>query len=178
MAKAVKLACGSCVTRWMPKRRHAASRVRAAPAGRWRPPHRCASRRRTSGACGRGRPGEVMPFTSASARSEWLLGVGVRSERAQDSFHRPLLRSPLCGLSPWFAPVCDVDGGGGLHFGLVRRALCIFAPRSTPNELGLVAITLLSEGRVAAWPLAVAAEERHHAIHHCLGSRAANSCAS
>jgi hypothetical protein len=75
----------------------------------------------------------------------------------------------FAGLSPWFAPV----RGGGLHFGLVRRALCIFAPRSTPNELPLIAVTLFSQGRVAAWPLAVAAEDRQHAIHHCLGSRAA-----
>jgi hypothetical protein len=76
----------------------------------------------------------------------------------------------FAGLSPWFAPV---RGGGGLHFGLVRRALCIFAPRSTPNKLHLTAVTLFSQGRVAAWPLAVAAEDRQHAIHHCLGSRAA-----
>jgi hypothetical protein len=76
------------------------------------------------------------------------------------------------GLSPWFAPVRG-GGGGGLHFGLVRRALCIFAPRSTPNTLLLTAVTLFSQGRVAAWPLAVAAVERQHAIPHCLGSRAA-----
>jgi hypothetical protein len=74
-------------------------------------------------------------------------------------------------LSPWFAPVRG--GGGGVYFGLVLRALCIFAPRSTPNELGLIAVTLFSEGHVAVWPLAVAAEERQHAVHHCLGSRAA-----
>jgi hypothetical protein len=83
----------------------------------------------------------------------------------------------FAGLSPWFAPVCrggdGAGGGGGLHFKLVRRALFIFAPRSTPNELLLTAVTLFSQGRVAAWPLAVAAEERQHAIHHCLGSRAA-----
>jgi hypothetical protein len=77
----------------------------------------------------------------------------------------------VAGLSPCFAPVRSC-GGGGVYFGLVRRALCIFAPRSTPNELGLIAVTLFSEGRVAVWPLAVAAEERQHAIHHCLGSRA------
>jgi hypothetical protein len=77
------------------------------------------------------------------------------------------------GLSPWFAPVCG--GGGGVYCGLVRHALCIFEPRSTPNELGLIAVTLFSEGRVAVWPLAVAAEERQHAIHRCLGSRAATS---
>jgi hypothetical protein len=78
----------------------------------------------------------------------------------------------FAGLSPWFVcPVCG--GGGGLHFGLVRRALCIFAPRFTLIELGLIAVTLFSEGRVAVWPLAVVAEERQHAIHHCLGSRAA-----
>jgi hypothetical protein len=76
----------------------------------------------------------------------------------------------FAGLSPWFAPV---RGSGGLHLGLVRRALCSFAPCSTPNELGLIAVMLLSEGRVAVWPLAVAAEERHHAIHHYLGSPAA-----
>jgi hypothetical protein len=77
----------------------------------------------------------------------------------------------FAGPSPWFAPVrVDV---GGLQFGLVRRALFIFAPRSTSNELGLIAVPLLSEGRVVVWPLAVAAEERQHAIHHCLGSRAA-----
>jgi hypothetical protein len=79
------------------------------------------------------------------------------------------------GLSPWFAPVRGGGGGGvgGLHFGLVRHALYIFAPRSTPNDLLLIAVTLFSQGRTAAWPLAVAAEERQHAIHHCLGSRAA-----
>jgi hypothetical protein len=47
------------------------------------------------------------------------------------------------------------------------------APRSTPNELLLSAVTLFSQGPVAAWPLAVAAEDCQHAIHHCLGSRAA-----
>jgi hypothetical protein len=77
----------------------------------------------------------------------------------------------FAGLSPWFAPV--LGGGGGLRFGLMPRALCIFAPRSTPNELLLIAVTILSQGRVAAWPLAVAAEERQHAIHHCVGSCAA-----
>jgi hypothetical protein len=80
----------------------------------------------------------------------------------------------FAGLSPWFAPVRGVGVGvGGLHFGLVRRALCIFAPRSTPNKLLLTAVTLFSQGRVAAWPLVVAAEERQHGIPHCLGSRAA-----
>jgi hypothetical protein len=80
----------------------------------------------------------------------------------------------FAGLSPWFAPVRGVGvGGGGLHFGLVRRALFIFAPRSTPNKLILTAVTLFSQSRVPAWPLAVAAEERQHAIPHCLGSRAA-----
>jgi hypothetical protein len=94
------------------------------------------------------------------------------------------LQSSLCGAlfapEPWFAPVRGVGvgvgdggGGGGQHFGLVRRALCIFAPRSTPNELGLVAVALLSEVRVALWPLAVAAEERQHALCRCLGSRSA-----
>jgi hypothetical protein len=64
------------------------------------------------------------------------------------------------GLRPWFPPIrWGVGVGGGLHFGLVRRALCIFAPRSTPNELFLIAVTLFSQGSVAAWPLAVAAEE-------------------
>jgi DNA helicase HerA-like ATPase len=82
------------------------------------------------------------------------------------------MRSPLCGAEPpWFAPV--VRGGGvvvvgGLHFGLMRRAL-MFAPRSTPNELLLIAVTLFSQGRVAALSLVVAAEERQHAIYHCLG---------
>jgi hypothetical protein len=78
----------------------------------------------------------------------------------------------FAGLSPWFAHVRR-GGGGGLHFGLVRRALFIFAPRSTPNKLLLTAVTRFSQGRVAAWPLAVAAEECQHAIPHCLGSRAA-----
>jgi hypothetical protein len=32
----------------------------------------------------------------------------------------------------------------------VRRALCIFSPRSTPNELLLTAVALFSQGRVAA----------------------------
>jgi hypothetical protein len=60
--------------------------------------------------------------------------------------------------------------GGGLHFGLVRRALSIVASRSTPNELLLMTVTLFSQGRVAVWPLAVAAEGwLEHAIHHCLG---------
>jgi hypothetical protein len=82
----------------------------------------------------------------------------------------------FAGLSPWFAPVRGgvVVVGGGLHFGLVRRALCIFAPRFTPKELLMIAVTLFSQGRVAAWPLAVAAEERQHEIHYCLGSRAAH----
>jgi hypothetical protein len=84
----------------------------------------------------------------------------------------------FAGLRPWFAPVRlgggGGGGGGGLHFGLMRRALFIFAPRSTPNKLLLSAVTLFSQGRVAAWPLAVAAEERQHAIHYCLGSRAAH----
>jgi hypothetical protein len=61
----------------------------------------------------------------------------------------------FAGLSPWFALfvvlvlllVVVV-----YIFGLVRRALCIFAPRSTINELLLIAITLFSQGRVAAWP--------------------------
>jgi hypothetical protein len=89
-------------------------------------------------------------------------------------FAKPALRDS------WFAPVRGGGGsgggdggGGGLHFGLVCRALCIFAPRSTPNELLVIAVTLFSQGRVAAWPLAVAAEERQHAFHQCLGSRAA-----
>jgi hypothetical protein len=39
------------------------------------------------------------------------------------------LRARFAGLSPWFAPVRRGGGvGGGLHFGLVRRALFIFAP--------------------------------------------------
>jgi hypothetical protein len=41
-------------------------------------------------------------------------------------------------------------GGGGLHFGLVRRAFFLFAPRSTPSKLLLTAVTLFSQGRVAA----------------------------
>jgi hypothetical protein len=41
----------------------------------------------------------------------------------------------FAGLSPWFAPVRrGGSGGGDLHFALVRRALCIFAPRSTPYK--------------------------------------------
>jgi hypothetical protein len=69
----------------------------------------------------------------------------------------------LAGLSPWFAPVRGGGvGGGGLPFGLVRRALFIFAPRSTPNKLLLTAVTLFSQGCVAALPLVVAAEERQH----------------
>jgi hypothetical protein len=44
----------------------------------------------------------------------------------------------IAGLNPWFPPVCR-GGGGGLHFKLVRRALCIFAPCSTPNKLLLTA---------------------------------------
>jgi hypothetical protein len=77
----------------------------------------------------------------------------------------------FAGLSPWFAPDrrgIGVVGGGGGHFGLVRRALCIFAPRSTPSKLLLTAVVLSSQGRVAAWPLAVAAEERQYAIPPCL----------
>jgi hypothetical protein len=76
----------------------------------------------------------------------------------------------FAGLSPWFAPVVVV---GGLQLGLVRRAVSVFAPRSTPNKLLLTAVRLFSQGRVAAWPLAVATGERQHAIPHCLGSRAA-----
>jgi hypothetical protein len=61
----------------------------------------------------------------------------------------------FAGLSPWFSHVRrGGGGGGGLHFGLVRRALCIFVPRSTPNKLLMTAVTLFSQGRVAAWPLA------------------------
>jgi hypothetical protein len=63
------------------------------------------------------------------------------------------------GLSPWFAPVCRCGGGGGggLHFALVCRALCIFAPLSTPNKLLLLRggrRYAVSQDRVAAWPLA------------------------
>jgi hypothetical protein len=62
----------------------------------------------------------------------------------------------FAGLSPWFAPVRHGGGVGvrGLRFGLVRRALYIFAPRSTPNELRLTAVMPFSQGRVAAWPQA------------------------
>jgi hypothetical protein len=60
-------------------------------------------------------------------------------------------RSPLCGAEPLVAPVRG-GGGGGLHFALVRRALCIFAPRSTPNKLLLTAVTLSSQGRVDEAP--------------------------
>jgi hypothetical protein len=84
----------------------------------------------------------------------------------------PFCEARFAGLNPWFAPVLGV-GVGGLHFGLVRRALSIFASHSTPNKLLLTAVTLFSRGRVAVWPLAVAAEERQHGIPHCLGSRAA-----
>jgi hypothetical protein len=69
----------------------------------------------------------------------------------------------FAGLSPWFAPVrVGVGGGvgGGLHFGFVRRVLFIFALRSTPNKgVNQTAVTPFSQGRVAAWPLAVAAGE-------------------
>jgi hypothetical protein len=86
-------------------------------------------------------------------------------------------KTPCCEvrfarLSPWFAPVRR-DGGGGLDFGLVRRALCIFAPCSSPNELLLTAATLFSGELAAAWPLALATEERQHVTPHCLGLRAA-----
>jgi hypothetical protein len=57
-------------------------------------------------------------------------------------------------LSPWFVVVRGGGGGGGLQFALVRRALCVFAPRSSPNKLLLTAVTLFSQGRIAAWPLA------------------------
>jgi hypothetical protein len=53
----------------------------------------------------------------------------------------------FAGLSPWFAPVRrgGVGGGGrGLQFGLVRRALFIFAPHSPHNKLLLTAVTLFS----------------------------------
>jgi hypothetical protein len=77
----------------------------------------------------------------------------------------------FAGLSPGLPPVRDGvgdgGGGGGQHFGLVPRFLHL-SPRSTPNELGLIA-----EVCFALWPLAVAAEERQHAVHHCLGLRAA-----
>jgi hypothetical protein len=77
-------------------------------------------------------------------------------------------------LSPWFAPVRGGGGGDGSGGGgLMRRNLCIFAPLSTPNQLLLITVTLFSQGCFTAWPLAVAAEERQHAIHHCLGLRAA-----
>jgi hypothetical protein len=86
---------------------------------------------------------------------------------------RAFCEARFAGLSPWFTPVRVGVGVGGLHFGLVRLTLFIFAPRSTPYKLILTAVTLFSQGRVVAWPLAVAAGERQHAIPHCLGSRAA-----
>jgi hypothetical protein len=92
----------------------------------------------------------------------------------QATYVQHFCEARFAGLSPWFAPISRGGGGcGGLHFGLVRRALFIFATRSTRNKLLLTAVTLFSQGRVTAWPLAVAAQERQHAIPHCLGSRAA-----
>jgi histidine ammonia-lyase len=81
-------------------------------------------------------------------------------------------------LFPTLSSSCEarcapVVVGGGLQFGLVRRAVSVFAPRTTPNKLLLTAVRLLSQARVAAWPLAVATGELQHAIPHCLGSRAA-----
>jgi hypothetical protein len=106
-----------------------------------------------------------MPANNASGSRVWQVRNICKSH------HTTLHTCSFCearfaGLSPWFAPVRRVGGGvgGGLHFGLVRRALFIFAPRSTPNKLNLTAVTLFSQvsGRVAAWPLAVAAGERQH----------------
>jgi hypothetical protein len=84
-------------------------------------------------------------------------------------------RSSLAG-SPWFAPVRHrrrLRFRCGTHFKLVHRALCIIAPLLTPNKLLLTADMLLSQELAAALHLAVAAEERQHAIPRGLGSRAA-----
>jgi hypothetical protein len=62
-------------------------------------------------------------------------------------------------LSPWFAPAC-LGHRHGIQFELVRRALCIIAPRSIPNEFLRKAITMFNEERVAVWSLAQAAGER------------------
>jgi hypothetical protein len=99
--------------------------------------------------------------------------VSPAQARNLSSWFAPFCEARFAGLSPCFAPVVVVGGGVGLRCGLVRRALCVIAPRSTPNKLLLTAVTLFSQGLVAAWPLAVAAVERQHAVPHCLGSRAA-----
>jgi hypothetical protein len=51
-------------------------------------------------------------------------------------FRAAFCKARFAGLRPWFVPI---RGGDDLQFGLVRRALCIFAPRSTPNKLFLTA---------------------------------------
>jgi hypothetical protein len=58
----------------------------------------------------------------------------------------------------------------GIHCELVRRALCIIAPCSTPNDRLLTTFKLSSQECDAAWSLIQAAGERQHAIHHYLGS--------
>jgi hypothetical protein len=65
----------------------------------------------------------------------------------------------------------QVHTGGGSHFELMRRALCIFAPRPTPNKLLLTAVTLFSRVHFAALPLAQAAEQHQHAFPNGLGLR-------
>jgi hypothetical protein len=75
----------------------------------------------------------------------------------------------FAGMSPWFAPVHRrCHRLRGIHFELVCPALCIFAPRSTLNKLLLTVVTLFSQAFVAAWPLAVAAEQHQNAVPHCL----------
>jgi hypothetical protein len=70
----------------------------------------------------------------------------------------------FAGLSPWFAPVRCRRRVRGIHFEFARRALCIIAPRSTPNELSLTAVTLFSQECAAVWSLAQAEGESQHSI--------------
>jgi hypothetical protein len=121
--------------------------------------------------------GHVCSFAAATFWSYANLMHVVLLLFCMNALYLCFCEARFAGLSPWFAPVRHGvgvgGGGGGLHFGLVLRALFIFAPRSTPNKLLMTAVTLFSQGRVAAWPLAVAAEEHQHSIPHWLGSRAA-----
>jgi hypothetical protein len=75
---------------------------------------------------------------------------------------RILCESRFAGLSSWFAPAHDRCRG--VHYELVRRALCIVAPRSTPFELFVTTVTLFGQECAEAWSLVQAASESLHAI--------------
>jgi hypothetical protein len=76
--------------------------------------------------------------------------LGKAQELATIARNKTFCEARFAGLSPWFAPVRG--GVGGLHFGLMRRALSIFAPRSTPNKLLLTAVTLFARAVLRRGP--------------------------